>query len=527
MKGHESRHEVRQQHTNSETGREKPRRHQGHEEIPWFSGSAWEPDQPRLRLALRPPTPCRHAAADTTQSVGADRSQAEPGNELRNPRTTRIPLCPACLRGSASPACRQKIRAPNPHRVRANNFITTQEPHHALNHQPSTINHQPSDSGHSRSRLADIPDPQPLALGPQPTMTTKTELLDELRRLASEQGPNVTLYAFRAETGISRYQVYDRWGNWTTLRRAAGLPPRVASRPVYSDDELWGEFHRTARQLGHFPTRGEFSRLSERSWNTFDRRFGRRAEVLDQYRVWLDRQPADARPEFLVGIRRDGGPPANAKSEVPHRPVLSGRNDCHTASLESLPKLLRRPHEICRVLRQPDPGPAGTLRSRSRPLLVLLIAMVLTWLSSTWAIGAADLPGRDRSQSNPSVGSVGVVLPATDDAILGDAPGNSFSPFIPSQVIACPPRGSLRMSDDIRRTGRGCRTSRDSTVVQHLTREPPCCTVPTASFRPQGWIRAGDSLAPDNQSRRTLRVDLQFTFAVSLPWGRRVRCGWI
>ncbi|MDX1968065.1 MAG: hypothetical protein SFV23_12895, partial [Planctomycetaceae bacterium] len=63
-------------------------------------------------------------------------------------------------------------------------------------------------------------------------MTTKTELLEELRRLASEQGPNITLYRFREQTGVSRYQVYDRWGNWTNLRRAAGLPPRVDPTPV-------------------------------------------------------------------------------------------------------------------------------------------------------------------------------------------------------------------------------------------------------------------------------------------------------
>ncbi|MDX1968454.1 MAG: hypothetical protein SFV23_14855, partial [Planctomycetaceae bacterium] len=130
-------------------------------------------------------------------------------------------------------------------------------------------------------------------------MSTKTELLDELRRLADEQGPDITLYKFREQTGISRHKVYDRWGNWTNLRRAAGLPPRVRAWPVYSDDELLREFHQVARQMGHVPTLGEFSRGSHRCWGTLDRRFGRKGTVVDKYRGWIDAQPHEDRPEFL------------------------------------------------------------------------------------------------------------------------------------------------------------------------------------------------------------------------------------
>ncbi len=139
-------------------------------------------------------------------------------------------------------------------------------------------------------------------------MTTREELLETLRRLAVEQGPDITLYRFREETGISRNIVYDRWGNWTNLRVAAGLPRRVTIAPVYSEDELLGEFHAAAREVDRYPTLGEFSRLSDRSLTTFDRRFGPKPALIDRYRAWLEPQPADVRPAFLAGIEPDCEP---------------------------------------------------------------------------------------------------------------------------------------------------------------------------------------------------------------------------
>ncbi len=142
-------------------------------------------------------------------------------------------------------------------------------------------------------------------------MTTREELLETLRRLAVEHGPNITLYRFREETGISRSIVYDRWGNWTNLRVAAGLPRRVTIAPVYTQDELLGEFHTAAREFNRYPTLGEFSRLSDRSWNTFDRRFGPKPQLIDCYRSWLEPQPAEARPPLWAS-----GPPATHPSKL-------------------------------------------------------------------------------------------------------------------------------------------------------------------------------------------------------------------
>lgn len=137
---------------------------------------------------------------------------------------------------------------------------------------------------------------------------TRESLLAELQALANEHGPDVTLYTFRRETGITPYYVYDRWGNWTNLRRAAGLPVRPHPGPVYSDDDLLCEYHHATVQLDDFPTQTEFNRLSDRCWNTLETRFGKQPDVQQKYRDWLTTHDPDHPPRFLHGCPADCEP---------------------------------------------------------------------------------------------------------------------------------------------------------------------------------------------------------------------------
>ena len=66
---------------------------------------------------------------------------------------------------------------------------------------------------------------------------TATHLLDELQRVVAAEG-DVTLFRFREATGIGRYYVYDRWGNWTNLRRAAGRKDQIADTVARSEHLL-------------------------------------------------------------------------------------------------------------------------------------------------------------------------------------------------------------------------------------------------------------------------------------------------
>ena len=43
-------------------------------------------------------------------------------------------------------------------------------------------------------------------------MLSAHDLLNELKRLASEHGPEITRFRFREATGIGYHYIYDRWG---------------------------------------------------------------------------------------------------------------------------------------------------------------------------------------------------------------------------------------------------------------------------------------------------------------------------
>jgi|GEM_PF-6274323 len=130
---------------------------------------------------------------------------------------------------------------------------------------------------------------------------TRKSLLLALRKLVRKQGPNVTLFDFRAATGIPYYYIYDRWRSWTELRRAADLPPRKTLAKVYTDDELLRAYHEVAVRINAFPGIVQFNRLSPHCWNTLAARFGKHGEIQRAYQDWLEQHPEIAQPKFLQG----------------------------------------------------------------------------------------------------------------------------------------------------------------------------------------------------------------------------------
>lgn len=214
---------------------------------------------------------------------------------------------------------------------------------------------------------------------------SRIALLEELRRLASEQGPNITLVRFRDNTGISRHIVYDRWGNWTNLRVAAGLPKRVASTPVYSSAELLAEFHSATQRAGRYPTAAEYRQISGHSWQTLDRRFGRKREVIQAYRTWLDEQPRETRPELLAGLTPGNDPAPAVPARISQRPSSP-------LPAPVIPQPVPAPAARPAVPAPPADGPLDfamafgveaweQLKLGMRPTLLLLLAMVGTLLA--------------------------------------------------------------------------------------------------------------------------------------------------
>lgn len=141
-------------------------------------------------------------------------------------------------------------------------------------------------------------------------MSTRDELLGLLQRLVERCGPSLTFLEFQRACGVHPRRVYRFWGSWEALRGAAGLARRSKRAAVYTDDELLAELNRVGQLCEEFPSTRAFERLSDLSWSTIERRFGRRPAVWERYREWLETQGEEARPEFLRGVDLAGDPAA-------------------------------------------------------------------------------------------------------------------------------------------------------------------------------------------------------------------------
>jgi hypothetical protein len=112
---------------------------------------------------------------------------------------------------------------------------------------------------------------------------TKDEILDAIRRCASEDGLAPGKGRFESETGI-RESVWigKYWARWSDALREAGFEPnRLQS--AYPESDVLSSLALLARELGQFPTHAEM-RIKRRSDPSFPShnvfaRFGNRAAV--------------------------------------------------------------------------------------------------------------------------------------------------------------------------------------------------------------------------------------------------------
>lgn len=114
-------------------------------------------------------------------------------------------------------------------------------------------------------------------------------LVWDLRRFADEVGPQITLSEFCRLARISQTPVIQYFGNWSNLRRAAGLPRRDYKRPFISDEELLWELHRMIRELHRIPLARDFREHCRYSYDTYLVRFGRKKDLKLRLRMYLDR----------------------------------------------------------------------------------------------------------------------------------------------------------------------------------------------------------------------------------------------
>jgi hypothetical protein len=101
---------------------------------------------------------------------------------------------------------------------------------------------------------------------------SKAELLDEIRRVASELG-EVPSYSEMNEHGEYSMTPYEsRFATWTSAVKKAGFEP--VGQKTYSRDELISEVQSVGESLDSAPTFRDMKRRSDIAGNTFIKRFG-------------------------------------------------------------------------------------------------------------------------------------------------------------------------------------------------------------------------------------------------------------
>lgn len=116
---------------------------------------------------------------------------------------------------------------------------------------------------------------------------TAQQMLEQVREVAAEVGPRVTLREFLADSGVPESQIRRQFGTWEALRREAGLSPADRDRRRISDEDLFQEYFRLYRQLGRLPSARELDRLGRFAARTYYVRFGRRRDLKRALYDWL------------------------------------------------------------------------------------------------------------------------------------------------------------------------------------------------------------------------------------------------
>lgn len=115
----------------------------------------------------------------------------------------------------------------------------------------------------------------------------RASVIKEIRRIAQEKNVNsLTRSEFLAETGISRWQIYQVFDSWREACEEAGLEPNYQNVPI-ENDELFEEMRSVFIRYGGICTRTKFSKLSRYSREAYRKRFGKWSDTLYEFRNWL------------------------------------------------------------------------------------------------------------------------------------------------------------------------------------------------------------------------------------------------
>jgi hypothetical protein len=125
---------------------------------------------------------------------------------------------------------------------------------------------------------------------------TREAILELARDQARIHGERLTELKFLAATGLSGRIVADRFGSWGELRTAAGLKPRAKVQRRYTEEEVLADLYRAWRHRGR-------PRYHQHQWNggkihpaTIRERFGRWEVVVAAYEAYCRKLDGTRKP---------------------------------------------------------------------------------------------------------------------------------------------------------------------------------------------------------------------------------------
>jgi hypothetical protein len=133
---------------------------------------------------------------------------------------------------------------------------------------------------------------------------------------ANVEGP-LSRSQFETLTGISQYHIYKAFpeGEWSEVKRLAGLERHPKDNEPLSDDQLLAEYYRIASEVRKIPTWSLFASKATFSPDTIRKRFGGLQGVLRRYVEWLEQNDPGSPIIPLLNAR--------SKHEIPTPPSIS------------------------------------------------------------------------------------------------------------------------------------------------------------------------------------------------------------
>lgn len=143
-------------------------------------------------------------------------------------------------------------------------------------------------------------------LDPNTRRTSKTDLLDELTRVAERVGKRPTCRDMNEYGDYSPDPYIRAFGSWNNALREAGFDLPAGGRPQHSFNiqigDLVGELRHIARKWGRPPTEDEFNEHSRYSSTTYISRFGSWNTALERAGLQPNRETTSMKVDAQVPI---------------------------------------------------------------------------------------------------------------------------------------------------------------------------------------------------------------------------------